>query len=73
LASKGSSGSDQVLTARQLSILRLMAAGITNREIAAKLYLSEATIKRETNSVFTKLDVNDRAQAVSEGYKRNLL
>jgi DNA-binding NarL/FixJ family response regulator len=73
LASKGSSGNDQVLTARQLSILRLMAAGITNREIAAKLYLSEATIKRETNSVFTKLDVNDRAQAVSEGYKRNLL
>lgn len=73
LANKGSSGNEHVLTARQLSILRLMAAGVTNREIAAKLYVSEATIKRETTSVFTKLEVNDRAQAVSEGYKRNLL
>lgn len=73
LASKGSSGSDSTLTSRQLSILRLMASGVTNREIAAQLYLSEATIKRETNNIFTKLDVGDRAQAVSEGYKRNLL
>jgi DNA-binding NarL/FixJ family response regulator len=73
LAGKGSSKSDSELTPRQLSILRLMASGVTNREIATKLYLSEATIKRETNSIFTKLNVGDRAQAVSEGYKRNLL
>jgi DNA-binding NarL/FixJ family response regulator len=73
LASKGSGSSDSGLTPRQLSILRLMASGVTNREIATKLYLSEATIKRETNNIFTKLDVGDRAQAVSEGYKRNLL
>jgi len=61
------------LTSRQHNILVLMASGATNKEIAAKLYLSEATIKRETNNVFSKLGVSDRAQAVSEGYKRNLL
>ncbi len=73
LAGKRSTGGDTMLTPRQMSILRLMASGVTNKEIATKLYLSEATIKRETNNIFTKLDVGDRAQAVSEGYKRNLL
>jgi len=62
-----------VLSSRQLEILRLIAAGATNKEIASKLFLSEATIKRETQAMFAKLDVTDRAQAVSEGYKRNLM
>jgi DNA-binding NarL/FixJ family response regulator len=62
-----------LLTSRQLDILRLIAAGITNREIAGKLCVSEATIKRETNSIFTKLDAVDRTQAVAEAYRRNML
>ena len=62
-----------VLTPRQLEILRLIAAGVSNKNIAQKLYLSEATIKRETSSIFAKLDATDRAQAVSEAYTRNLL
>ena len=62
-----------VLTSRQLGILRLIAAGITNKEIASQLFLSEATVKREIHTIFCKLGVSDRAQAVSEGYKRNLI
>ncbi len=61
------------LSERQLEILRLIADGVTNKEIASKLFLSEATVKRETSTIFAKLDVSDRAQAVSEGYKRNLI
>lgn len=64
---------NSLMTPRQLSILRLIADGVTNKEIASKLYLSDATIKRETNNIFVKLGVTDRTQAVSEGYKRNLL
>lgn len=62
-----------LLTPRQLDILRLIAAGVTNREIAGKLCVSEATIKRETNTIFAKLDAVDRTQAVAEAYRRNLL
>ena len=62
-----------LLSTRQLEILRLIAAGVTNKEIASKLFLSEATVKRETNAIFVKLEVSDRAQAVSEAYLKNLL
>jgi DNA-binding NarL/FixJ family response regulator len=62
-----------LLSSRQLDILRLIAAGVTNREIAVKLCVSEATIKRETNTIFAKLEAVDRTQAVAEGYRRNLL
>jgi DNA-binding NarL/FixJ family response regulator len=62
-----------LLTPRQLDILRLIAAGITNREIAGKLCVSEATVKRETNAIFSKLDAVDRTQAVAEAYRRNML
>jgi len=64
---------DSVLTRRQTEILRLIAGGATNKEIAAKLFISPATVKRETNAIFAALNVTDRAQAVSEGYKLSLL
>jgi len=62
-----------ILTPRQLDILRLIAGGVTNKNIAQKLYLSEATVKRETSSIFAKLDATDRTQAVAEAYAKNLL
>lgn len=62
-----------LLTPRQLDILRLIAAGVTNKEIAGKLCVSEATIKRETNTIFAKLEAVDRTQAVAEAYRKNLL
>ena len=64
---------DSVLTRRQIEILRMIASGATNKEIASKLFISPATVKRETNAIFAALNVSDRAQAVSEGYKLNLL
>jgi len=62
-----------VLTQRQNDILHLIASGVTNKNIAQQLYLSEATIKRETSSIFAKLGVDDRTHAVSEAYAKNLL
>lgn len=64
---------DSVLTPRQIEILRMIASGATNKEIASRLFISPATVKRETNAIFAALNVTDRAQAVSEGYKLNLL
>jgi DNA-binding NarL/FixJ family response regulator len=64
---------DSVLTRRQIEILRLIASGSTNKEIASRLFISSATVKRETNAIFAALNVNDRAEAVSAGYKTGLL
>ena len=52
------------LTDRELEILRLMASGIGNREIAAALALSEGTVKNHVSSIFSKLGVTDRTKAV---------
>ena len=52
------------LTPRETEILRLMASGIGNREIAAALSLSEGTVKNHVSSIFSKLGVGDRTKAV---------
>lgn len=64
---------ENILTSRQLSILRFIASGTSNKDIARKLYLSEPTIKREASTIFAKLGVSDRAQAVATAYGKNLL
>jgi DNA-binding NarL/FixJ family response regulator len=61
------------LSQRELEVLRLVAAGGTNRDAARKLFISEATVKTHLLSIYTKLGVSDRAAAVGEGYKRGLL
>ncbi len=61
------------LSGRQLEILRLIADGATNKEIAAQLFLSYATVKREISSIFAKLEVESRSKAVFEAYKRKLV
>lgn len=61
------------LTARELDVLRLIASGATNREAAARLFISEATVKTHVLHIYTKLDVNDRAAAVAVGFQRGLL
>jgi DNA-binding NarL/FixJ family response regulator len=52
------------LTARELDVLRLVARGATNTEIAAQLFISEGTVKSHIGHIFTKLDLRDRAAAI---------
>jgi DNA-binding NarL/FixJ family response regulator len=54
-------------------MLRLLAGGASNAEIAADLYLSETTVKRKLQEIFEKLDVHSRAQAAAEAVRRKLI
>lgn len=60
------------LTAREVEVLRLIAAGKSNPEIARELYVSEATVKTHVNHVFAKTGARDRAQAVRFAYQHGL-
>ena len=53
----------EALTPRELDVLRLLATGRTNPEIAARLFLSEGTVRNYVSGIFAKLDVADRTQA----------
>ncbi|TMR21575.1 response regulator transcription factor [Nonomuraea turkmeniaca] len=61
------------LSKRELEVLRLVAGGATNREAAATLFISEASVKTHLLHIYAKLDVRDRAAAVSEAYRRGIL
>lgn len=61
------------LTAREVQVLRLVAAGKTNKAIAKTLFLSEKTVDRHVSNIFTKLDVSSRAAATSYAYQHRLL
>jgi NarL family two-component system response regulator LiaR len=61
------------LTERQREVLKMVAAGVTTKEIASRLFLSPATVKRELRHVFDMMGVNNRAHAVAEAQKRGLI
>jgi DNA-binding NarL/FixJ family response regulator len=61
------------LSQRELEVLRLVAGGGTNREVARTLFISEATVKTHLLHLYDKLGVRDRAAAVAEAYRRELL
>lgn len=66
-------GSQLSLTDRETEVLALVADGLTNRAVARKLGISEATVKTHLAHVYTKLEVLDRAAAVREAWERGLV
>ncbi len=69
----GSAPKPAGLTERELEVIRLVAAGATNRQIAASLFISEATVKTHLLHLYDKLGARDRASAVAIAYQRKLL
>ncbi|MEU1184352.1 response regulator transcription factor [Streptomyces sp. NPDC005820] len=61
------------LTSRELEVLKLIARGMSNLEIAGRLFISEATVKTHLNRTMTKLDLGSRAQAVVVAYETGLV
>ena len=64
---------DDVLTPREMDVLRLIANGNANKEIAGKLTLTEETVKGHVKNILGKLGVNDRTHAVTIGLKRGII
>jgi two-component system response regulator DegU len=60
------------LTVREIEVLELIAEGLLNKEIAAKLYISEKTVKNHVSNIFKKLDVSDRTQAAIYAIKNDI-
>lgn len=61
------------LSDRELEVLRLMAQGATNNEIAESLYVAERTVKSHVGSIFTKLGARDRAAAIVLAFRAGLV
>jgi DNA-binding NarL/FixJ family response regulator len=61
------------LSLRETQVLRLVAAGKSNRAIAEELFLSEKTVHRHLSNIFAKLDVGSRAAATAYAFQHNLV
>jgi DNA-binding NarL/FixJ family response regulator len=65
--------SDEALTAREIDVLRHVAGGNRNRDIAEQLFISEETVKVHVKHIMEKLGANDRTQAVAIGVRRGII
>lgn len=61
------------LSAREAEVFRLVARGLSNREIAEQLFIGETTIKTHVTRILTKLDLRDRVQAVVLAYEAGII
>ena len=66
-------GGDDALTPAELEVLKLIAGGNSNKEIAAQLSIKEETVKGRVKNILSKLDAEDRTQAVTIGLKRGII
>jgi DNA-binding NarL/FixJ family response regulator len=64
---------DDELSAREIEVLKLIAAGNSNKQIADRLFVAEATIKSRVTNILSKLNASDRAHAVTIGLKRGII
>jgi DNA-binding NarL/FixJ family response regulator len=64
---------DDELTAREIDVLRLIAAGNSNKQIADQLFIGEATVKSHVTNILSKLSASDRSHAVAIGLKRGII
>jgi len=65
--------SGETLSAREIEVLKLMAQGKSNKEIATALFITEGTVKSHGKSIFTKMSVSSRTEAVAEATRRGFL
>ena len=65
--------SDQILTPREIEVLRMIAEGLGNKEIASKLRISDHTVKFHISSIFAKLGASNRTEAVTIGIRQGLI
>lgn len=72
-SSNGTGAAPELLTARELDVLRLVGRGLSNGEIAEALTISEVTVKSHVGRIFTKLDLRDRAAAIVYAFDQRLV
>jgi DNA-binding NarL/FixJ family response regulator len=73
LSASGDPAGTGRLTARELQVVRLLAAGRTNRAIADQLSISEKTVARHVSNIFNKLDLSSRAAATAWAYQHHVV
>jgi DNA-binding CsgD family transcriptional regulator len=73
LSSRAPEPGDGLLTHREVEVLRLVATGLTNRAVAAELFLSEKTVARHLSNIFAKVGVNSRAAATAYAFRNGLV
>jgi DNA-binding NarL/FixJ family response regulator len=64
---------DETLSPREIEVLRLVSGGNANKEIAARLFITEETVKGHIKNILAKLGANDRTHAVTIGLKRGII